>query len=103
MHSKVVKSSCVIAINMKLHHDKLPEWEELAAVACSVQNMWLTATALNVGAYWSTPGTIKHLNDFLGLAPDEKCIGLFYMGYHADEPREANRTPIEEKISWVEA
>jgi nitroreductase len=103
MHSKVIKSSCVIAINMKVHHDKLPEWEELAATACAVENMWLTATAYNVGAYWSTPGTIKHLNHFLGLADDEKCIGLFYMGYHTDEPREANRTPIEEKVKWVEA
>lgn len=102
MHSKVLKSSCVIAINMKAHHDKLPEWEEIAAVACAVENMWLTATAYNVGSYWSTPGTIKHLNSFLGLGEDEKCIGLFYMGYHNEEPREANRTAIEEKVKWIE-
>ncbi|MFT4032093.1 MAG: nitroreductase [Siphonobacter sp.] len=99
---KVLKSSCVIAINMQLHPDKLPEWEELAAVSCAVQNMWLTATALGVGAYWSTPASISQLNDFLNLGPNEKCVGLFYMGYHELTPKPAVRKPITEKLTWVE-
>lgn len=100
--NKVLQSSCVIAIVMKTHSEKLPEWEELASVACAVQNMWLTATALNVGAYWSSPGSIEQLGEFLDLAPDEKCIGIFYMGYHQEPPREAQRLPIEDKTSWIE-
>ncbi|HYH55877.1 MAG TPA: nitroreductase [Anseongella sp.] len=99
---KVLQSSCVIAIVMKTHSEKLPEWEELASVACAVQNIWLTATAYDVGAYWSSPGSIQQLGEFLELAPDEKCIGIFYMGYHQEPPREAQRLPIEEKISWIE-
>lgn len=102
MRNKILSSSCVIAINIKLHKDKLPEWEELAAVACAVENMWLTASALNVGAYWSTPGVIKSLHEFLNLAEDEKCIGLFYMGYHNETEMTANRSPIEEKVTWIE-
>ena len=100
--NKVLSSSCVIAIILKTHPEKLPEWEELASVACAVQNMWLTATALQVGAYWSTPGTISQLNGFLQLQPDEKCIGLFYMGFHQESPREAQRSPIAEKTRWIE-
>lgn len=100
--NKVLGSSCVIAIILKTHPEKLPEWEELASVACAVQNMWLTATALQVGAYWSTPGTISQLNGFLQLKPDEKCIGLFYMGFHQEPPREAQRSPVAEKTRWFE-
>ena len=35
--------------------ERIPEWEELASVACAVQNMWLSATSYGIGAYWSSP------------------------------------------------
>jgi len=103
LRSKVLQSSCVIAINMQLHAGKVPEWEELAAVSCAVENMWLTATAYGVGAYWSSPGNVEALGDFLGLEPpQQKCVGLFYMGYHNAPEKPAIRKPIEEKLTWVE-
>src|SRR5690606_19527426 len=75
---KILQASCVIAIVMRTHPEKLPEWEELASVSCAVQNMWLTATALDVGAYWSSPGSLAMMGKFLELSDNEKCIGLFY-------------------------
>lgn len=99
---KTAQAACIIAINMKVS-GKIPEWEELAAVSCAVQNMALTAQALNVGAYWSSPPLIDHLGDFLSLDNDEKCIGLFYMGYHNETSANANRTPIEDKVIWMES
>lgn len=99
---KTAQAACIIAINMKVS-GKIPEWEELAAVSCAVQNMALTAQALNVGAYWSSPPLIDHLGDFLSLDNNEKCIGLFYMGYHNETSADANRTPIEDKVIWMES
>ena len=99
---KVNRANAVIAINARLHPDQVPEWEEIAAVACAVQNMALTAEALNLGAYWSSPGILPFLKDFLELDEQEKCYGLFYIGYHNEKPREANRTPIEDKVKWIE-
>lgn len=100
--NKVLKSSCVIAINMELHPEKVPEWEELAAVSCAVENMWLTATAMEVGAYWSSPSNLEALSRFLELTPNEKCVGLFFMGYHQAKEKPAVRKPIEEKLTWIE-
>jgi nitroreductase len=100
---KAEQASCIITLNLKLHADKVPEWEELASLACAVQNMALTAEALNVGAYWSSPVMLADLKDYLNLDEREKCYGLFYMGYHNEPPREAMRQPIEEKIKWVES
>jgi nitroreductase len=100
--AKVNQASCVIALNAQLHPGKIPEWEEVAALACAVQNMALTAEALNVGAYWSSPDLIYGLNDYLELSENEKCFGLFYMGYHQAQPTEASRTPIAAKVKWVE-
>ena len=49
-----VRSACVIAICMKRDATgSVPEWEELAAVACAVQNIWLTCTAHGIVSYWS--------------------------------------------------
>lgn len=100
---KAGQASCIITLNVALNSDKVPEWEELAALACAVQNMALTAEALNVGAYWSSPGMIADMKYYLNLGEQEKCFGLFYMGYHNEEPREAMRTPIEDKIKWIES
>ncbi|MET3115024.1 nitroreductase [Pedobacter sp. CG_S7] len=99
---KIDRASCVIVLNAQLNPDKVPEWEEIAALACAVQNMALTAEALSVGAYWSSPELISGLNDFLELSNNEKCFGLFYLGYHKEEPRPANRTPIASKVKWIE-
>jgi nitroreductase len=80
---------------------RVPEWEELAATAAAVQNMWLTCTAYNIGAYWSTPGVMNRMSDFIQLAHGEKCIGIFYMG-NTDLPQQAGkRTPVEDKIEWL--
>ncbi|WP_432714222.1 nitroreductase family protein [Pedobacter sp.] len=99
---KINRASCVIALNVELHPEKLPEWEELAALACAVQNMALTAEALNVGAYWSSPELIAGLGGYLGLQENEKCYGLFYMGYYKELPPPVKRTPIAAKVKWVE-
>lgn len=101
IHEKVMQSGAVLAICMQVS-GKVPEWEEIAAVACSVQNIWLAASAMGIGAYWSTPALIHSLNTFLELKEDEKCIGFFYMGYHQEETQPGSRTPIEEKITWIE-
>jgi len=98
---KTSQADCIIAINMQIS-GKIPEWEELAAVSCAVQNMALTAESLQVGAYWSSPPLIDDLGDLLSLGENEKCIGLFYMGYHNEKPWAPNRTSIEEKVRWME-
>jgi nitroreductase len=100
---KTAQANVIIAICIQFHEDKVPAWEEIAATACAVQNMALTAEALNVGAYWSSPPLIHHLDEFLGLEENEKCYGLFYMGYHNAEQRPANRTPMAEKVKWIDA
>lgn len=108
-HSKTAqkprKCSHVIAICMQRDpKESVPEWEEIAATAMAVQNMWLTCHQHEVGAYWSSPKSIhsaacKH---FLGLQTGETCLGFFYMGYHQVPQLAAQRQPIEDKIEWLE-
>ncbi|WP_062052641.1 nitroreductase family protein [Aquimarina longa] len=70
----------------------IPEWEEIAAISCAVQNMWLTSTARGIGCYWDTAeATIQYCNESLELAPNEKSLGILYMGYPKEELKERSR------------
>jgi nitroreductase len=94
-------AGAVIAII--LHRDpeaRIPEWEEIASVAMAVQNMWLSCTAINLGCYWSSPKAALEANEFLGLREGERCLGLFYMGWHNMPELPGKRGPVEEKVVW---
>lgn len=96
------RSACVIAICMqKDGENRIPEWEEISSVAMAVQNMWLTCSAYDIGSYWSSPRAALEANEFLGLAEGERCLGLFYMGYHEAPELQGKRTPIADKVEWV--
>ncbi|WP_405330180.1 nitroreductase [Leeuwenhoekiella sp. LLG6367-2.1] len=98
---KVMQSGAVIAICMQRDPKaRIPEWEEIAAVAMAVQNMWLTAGELGLGGYWSSPGFISELSDELQLSAGERCLGFFYVGSFSGPANEGVRTPIEDKITW---
>lgn len=98
---KITLAAAVIVIRIT-YSGVVPQWEEVAAVGCAVQNLWLAAKAKGIGGYWSTPGTISNLGHFLKLKDEEECLGLFYLGYHEEKQTEGHRKPIAEKISWIE-
>src|SRR5699024_11053288 len=102
--TKEKATSANVAFAIIVHYSgRVPEWEELAATACAVQNMWLAAHSLGIGSYWSSPQTIQHLDGFLDLDENQKCIGLFYMGHTDVEAALPNRTEVDDKIlKWVE-
>ena len=86
---------------MKKNKNLLPEWEEIAATAMAVQNLWISCVNSNIGGYWSTPKYINKLRSFLTLNEDEICLGLFYLGIHdSKNVRRKNRDNISEKIQW---
>jgi nitroreductase len=96
------KASAIIAICMQRDmKESLPEWEEVAAVAMAVQNMWLVCTEMGIGSYWSSPGLINYMGEFLNLARGEKCLGFFYMGNFDNELSDGKRNPIANKTEWI--
>jgi len=86
---------------MQRNEDLLPEWEEIAAVAMAVQNMWLLCTEKNIGTYWSSPKLISQAHNFFELAEDQRCLGFLYMGYYDEEPPEFERESWKSKVEWI--
>ncbi len=101
VRKKPMLADTVIIINMQRDpKESLPEWEEIAAVGCAVQNMYLTCTAYDVGCYWSTPEFIKFMAEPLGLNKGERCLGFFFMGYHNMPEVVRKRGAIGDKTEW---
>ncbi len=85
-------------------NEKIPEIEEIEAVACAVQNMHLAATAAGVGLFWSSPAVSYGANfaQSLDLGKSDKCLGLLYIGYPKEGHKwpKSSRKPVADKITW---
>ncbi len=105
LRNRPLKASHVIGIGMKRgNNPKVPEIEEICSVACAVQNMWLSAHSLGLGAYWSTGSMAftEQTRNFFGLGENDLSLGFFYIGKPAI-PLPAGRrlSGIETKVTWV--
>jgi nitroreductase len=102
--TKTVLSSHIIAVGMKRDEKKsLPELEEIGAVFCAVQNMYLTAAAYGIGCYLSSGGItyFEAAKELFGLEKDDKLLGFLHIGIPKGPVPDSKRKPIEEKVTWV--
>jgi len=111
---KWLRCSHLIGICMKRQTPEagkrqFPEREEVAAVACAVQNLHLLAASMRLGAYWSS--WFEHFTHsgegvrFHGLRPErgDRWLGVFCVGVCAPSKLDAyrsSRRPVEEIASW---
>ena len=82
---------------------RMPEWEEISAVAMAVHNMHLMASSLGLGCKWSSGTTSRHphVAQFLGLQPPAQLLGFLYVGKPAKAWPTGQRRPMAEKVTWV--
>jgi nitroreductase len=100
-----LKASHIIAIAMKRDlKANLPVMEEIASVAMAVQNMYLTANAHGLAAYWGTGGPTFYpeAKPYFGLEEEDMLMGFFYVAKPAtDRWPVGKRKPIADKVKWV--
>merc|ERR1719322_1880062 len=106
------KVSHLIVIGMKrqaLADKKLPEWEEICAVASSVQNLHLALTSVpGMGGFWSSHTWCRSFRDgeamrqFCGLDDQEdRVFGAFVVGRgEQSKTFKGHRRDVEEKVTW---
>jgi len=104
MQQNPLKASHIIAIGMKRSALKnIPEIEDIEAVACAVQNIYLSVTAYGLGGYWTTGGITykEEARSFFGLGATDKLLGFFYIGKIAVPSVASSRSPLEQKVNWI--
>ncbi|KAF5832135.1 Nitroreductase-like protein [Dunaliella salina] len=83
-----------------------PEWEDLASVACAVQNIGLQATAMGIAGYWTSWEAVardaQEMREFLGLTePKDRCLGLYCLGFSdRSAGYRSSRGTVQEKVQW---
>ncbi|QQR86903.1 MAG: nitroreductase [Flavobacteriales bacterium] len=98
-----LQSSVVIALGMARDpNKKISEEEEKFAVACGVQNMYLTCAAYGLGGFWATGAVLTSdaMRVFLGMPDGDNVLGLFYAGYPAMEWPQGYRKPLDHFVVW---
>jgi len=104
MQTQPLKASHIISLATKRSTKKsIPEIEDIEAVACAVQNIYLSVSAYGLGGYWTTGGItyMEKAKALLALADEDKLLGFFYIGHIAVPSPAGKRAPVEEKVKWV--
>lgn len=106
-HSLMAKprlSSHIVVVLMNRDTKKsVPEIEEMGAVFCAVQNMYLTATAYGIGCYISTGGVtyFEEAKEIFGIGPDDRIVGFVHVGTPKENIPDSKRRPVSEVVEWV--
>ena len=98
-----LRSSAVIGIGMARDPSgRISELDELMAVACAVQNMYLTCTAYGLAGFWATGSILlgEAMRDHMGLGPEDRSLGLFFVGYPGIEWPKGQRRPLDQVVTW---
>jgi nitroreductase len=104
LQEKPLQCSHIISIGMQRDpKERIPEVEEIASVACAVQNMYLTAAANGVGCYWGSGGVtyMPEALEFFGLQAPDRLLGFLYIGMPKTQWPKGRRHAWEEKVRWI--
>ncbi len=80
---KALRAPVIVAVAAAARpHPKIPEVEQLAAVAAGIENMILAAHALGFGTMWKTGGAAYSpiVKRALGLDESDQILGFVYLG-----------------------
>jgi nitroreductase len=85
-------------VDSKLHH------EDQLAIACAVQNMYLSLSQFeSIGGYWSTGMAYQsnEMNAFFKLSKEQELMGYFVLGKLENKRTESNRKDVNQFISYL--
>jgi nitroreductase len=80
--AKPMRAPTIIVVAARTTKGKIPEIEQITAVAAGVQNMFLAAHALGLGAMWKTGAAAYDdtVKIGLGLRPEDHIVAFLYLG-----------------------
>ena len=79
---KALRAPTIIVVAAKITLGKIPEVEQISAVAAGVENMILAAHALGYGTMWKTgaPAYDAQTKAMLGLGAQDPIVAFLYLG-----------------------
>ena len=86
-----------------IDHPKVPEFEQLMAVAASSQQVLLGVEALGYAGIWRTGPAVftDDAKEQLGLEANQQVVGLIYVGTPSVQAKRVEDTGVAERIVFV--
>lgn len=101
--AKAFRAPTIIAVGVELTGDhKVPEVEQLLAGGAAVQNMFLAAHALGLGAMWKTGALAYdgHMKSILGMKASDAIVALLFVGTAPKLPR-SRTLKLADHVKWL--
>lgn len=102
---KKARRSPVVIVNVvePAEGEKIEKVEEIAACACAVQNMLLTAHDLGLAAKWRTgkPNFHPAMKEAFGVSANGLVLGYIYLGYADEQTEPTPKKEVAEYTTWV--
>lgn len=98
-----LRAPMIIAVIARIQSNpKVPDWEQVAAVATAVQNIQLAARDLGFGSMWRTGEMTQAaaVKDFLDMAPTDQVVAFLYVGTPEGESRAPEFQPLEQCVEY---
>ena len=100
---KLRRAPTLVLATALLSGDPHIDEEDLHATACAVYAVLLGATNRGLASYWRTPACFndRPVRDALGLAGEERVVGLVHLGPTASEPPEKERLALDDVLQFL--
>lgn len=103
--TRFTRSPLVVAVvSRAAPHAKIPEWEQLMSAGAAAMNLIVAANAMGFVAQWLTEWVTydEDARAVLGLKPEERLVGLVYIGTPNTAPFERPRPALADIVSdWT--
>ncbi|HEX6763234.1 MAG TPA: nitroreductase [Gaiellaceae bacterium] len=101
--AKLRRAPTLVLVTAALGGDPRTDEEDLLSAGCATYAILLGATALGLASYWRTPAGFDEpvARGVLGLAADERIVGLVHLGPRASEPPVKERPPLAELARFL--
>lgn len=101
--AKLDRAPTLIVASAKLGGDPVQDEEDLHATACAVYAILLCAHARGLAGYWRTPGVLRTEpgRDAVGMASDERFVGLIHLGDPVQERAAPEREPAAAGVEYL--
>jgi nitroreductase len=102
--AKLERAPTLVVVSAKQSGDPLTDAEDVCATAAAVYAVLLAAHGRGLAGYWRTPAILLEPagRAAVGLAEDERVLGLLHLGYPRQEPRAPERAPLHDVVEYLD-
>jgi nitroreductase len=102
--AKLDRAPTLVVVSCVLSGDPVEEEEDLHATAVASYIVLLAAHARGYAGYWRTPGLLRGAEGraAVGLAEDERFVGLLHLGYPRQEMPAPERPGADRTTTYLD-